>query len=150
MHWANFLSMFHFQIVHVEDKKNVVADALSCKPQVSTISISYHQELDDMKEWYANDDDFLRIHEEPINDQHHDQCVLKDGFIMMHGRLCVSKPLRHKVLSKSHSPLHSRHCSIDVIVKVVETFFDWPTLRRDVDAFVRSCLICQKAKFDRH
>ena len=29
MRWANFLSMFHFQIVHVEGKKNVVADALS-------------------------------------------------------------------------------------------------------------------------
>ena len=33
MRWANFLSMFHFQIVHVDGKKNVVADALSRKPQ---------------------------------------------------------------------------------------------------------------------
>ena len=53
MRWANFLSMFHFQIVHVEGKKNVVADALSRKPQVSAASISYHHELDDMKEPYA-------------------------------------------------------------------------------------------------
>ncbi|MCO5562485.1 hypothetical protein L7F22_016112 [Adiantum nelumboides] len=44
MRWANFLSMFHFQIVHVEGKKNVVADALSCKPQVSAVSISYHND----------------------------------------------------------------------------------------------------------
>ena len=32
MRWANFLSMFHFQIVAVPGKKNVVSDALSRKP----------------------------------------------------------------------------------------------------------------------
>ncbi|MCO5584058.1 hypothetical protein L7F22_037980 [Adiantum nelumboides] len=50
MRWANILSMFHFQIVHVEGKKNVVADALSRKPQISAVSIPYHHELDDMRE----------------------------------------------------------------------------------------------------
>ncbi|MCO5612887.1 hypothetical protein L7F22_067159 [Adiantum nelumboides] len=34
-------------------------------------------------------------------------------------------------------------------VKAVDTFFYWPTLRRDVDAFVRECITCQKVKFDR-
>ncbi|MCO5547665.1 hypothetical protein L7F22_001116 [Adiantum nelumboides] len=53
MRWANILSMFHFQIVHVEGKKNVVADALSRKPQISAVSIPYHHELDDMKEQYV-------------------------------------------------------------------------------------------------
>ncbi|MCO5600277.1 hypothetical protein L7F22_054387 [Adiantum nelumboides] len=50
MLWADILSMFHFQIVHVEGKKNVVADALSRKPQISAVSIPYHHELDDMRE----------------------------------------------------------------------------------------------------
>ncbi|MCO5569997.1 hypothetical protein L7F22_023712 [Adiantum nelumboides] len=35
-------------------KKNVVADALSRKPQISAVSIPYHNELDDMREQYAN------------------------------------------------------------------------------------------------
>ncbi|MCO5565198.1 hypothetical protein L7F22_018871 [Adiantum nelumboides] len=34
MQWANILSQFHFQIVHVQGQKNVVADALSRKPLV--------------------------------------------------------------------------------------------------------------------
>lgn len=149
MRYANFLSMFHFQIVHVEGKKNVVADALSRKPQVSAVSISYHNELDDMKEQYAEDEDFAGIFEQLINGQHHDHYVLKNGFIMMHGRLCVTKQLRPKVLFESHAPPYAGHRGIDATVKSIETFFYWPALRSNVDAYVRSCLTCQKVKYDR-
>ena len=149
MRWANFLSMFHFQIVHVEGKKNVVADALSRKPEISAVSIPYHHELDDMKEQYADDEDFARIFDQLVNGQQHEHYLLRDGFMMMHGRLCVTRPLRQKVMTESHSPPYSGHRGIDPTVKAVETFFYWPTLRRDVDAFVRQCLICQKVKFDR-
>ncbi|MCO5587255.1 hypothetical protein L7F22_041202 [Adiantum nelumboides] len=34
MRWASILSQFHFQIVHVQGQKNVMADALSRKPLV--------------------------------------------------------------------------------------------------------------------
>ena len=116
---------------------------------MSALSISYHQELDDMKEPYANDDDFSRIYEQLINHQHHDHYVLKDGFIKMHGRLCVTKQLRPKVLLESHAPPYAGHRGIDATVKAVETFFYWPALRSNVDAYVRSCLTCQKVKYDR-
>ncbi|MCO5592748.1 hypothetical protein L7F22_046751 [Adiantum nelumboides] len=57
--------------------------------------------------------------------------------------------VRPKVLIECHAPPYARHCGIDATVRAVDTFFYWPTLRRDVDAFVRSCLVCQKVKFDR-
>ncbi|MCO5598235.1 hypothetical protein L7F22_052327 [Adiantum nelumboides] len=141
--------MFHFQIVHVEGKKNVVADALSRKPQISAVSIPYHHELDDMREQYANDEDFARVFEQLMDGQRHEHYLLKDGFMMMHGRLCVTRPLRRKVMEESHVPPYGEHCGIDATVKAVETFFYWPALRRDVDAFVRECIICHKVKFDR-
>ena len=56
--------MFHFQIVRVESKKNVVADALSRNPHVSIVFIGYHHELDDMKSQYAADEDFARVYEQ--------------------------------------------------------------------------------------
>ncbi|MCO5606461.1 hypothetical protein L7F22_060649 [Adiantum nelumboides] len=90
MRWANILSMFHFQIGHVEGKKNVVADALSRKPQISAVSIPYHHELDDMRERYANDEDFARVFEQLMDGQRHEHYLLKDGFMMMHGRLMLS------------------------------------------------------------
>ncbi|MCO5594877.1 hypothetical protein L7F22_048912 [Adiantum nelumboides] len=149
MRWANILSMFHFQIVHVEGKKNVVAYALSRKPQISAVSIPYHHELHDTREQYANDEDFARIFEQLVDGQRHEHYLLKDGFMMMHGRLCVTRPLRRKVMEESLVPPYAGHRGIDATVKAVETFFYWPTLRRDVDAFVRECIFCEKVKFDR-
>ncbi|MCO5611120.1 hypothetical protein L7F22_065370 [Adiantum nelumboides] len=68
---------------------------------------------------------------------------------MMHGKLCVPKQLQPKVLIECQAPPYAGHRGIDATVKAVDTFFYWPTLRQDVDAFVRSCLVCQMVKFDR-
>ncbi|MCO5607289.1 hypothetical protein L7F22_061482 [Adiantum nelumboides] len=35
-------------------------------------------------------------------------------------------------------------------MKGVEIYLYWPRLKKDVEEFVRSCLVCQKVKFDRH
>ena len=88
----------------MEGKKNVVADALSRKPQISAASIPYHHELDEIKEQYADDEDFARIYDEIVNGQNHEHYLLKDSFMLVHGRLCVTKPLRQKVMTESHSP----------------------------------------------
>ena len=94
MLWENFLYMFHFQIVHVEGKKNVVADPLSRKPHVSAVTISYPNELDVMKEQYTTDEDFANIIDKLVAGQRHDHYYLKDGFLMTHGKLCVTGALR--------------------------------------------------------
>ncbi|MCO5567742.1 hypothetical protein L7F22_021436 [Adiantum nelumboides] len=61
MRWANILSQFHFQIVHVQGQKNVVADALSRKPLVQVISAIHHSSFEDMVDQYATDTDFVDI-----------------------------------------------------------------------------------------
>ncbi|MCO5612028.1 hypothetical protein L7F22_066290 [Adiantum nelumboides] len=66
--------------------------------------------------------------------------------MMMHGRLCVTRPLRHKVKEDSHVPPYAEHRGIDATVKRLRHY---STLRGDVDAFVQACIICQKVKFDR-
>ncbi|MCO5577093.1 hypothetical protein L7F22_030915 [Adiantum nelumboides] len=67
----------------------------------------------------------------------------------MRRKLCVTKQFRPKVFIECHAPPYAGHRGIDATVKAVDTFFYWPTLRRDVYAFVRSYLVCQKVKFDR-
>ncbi|MCO5611908.1 hypothetical protein L7F22_066167 [Adiantum nelumboides] len=102
-----------------------------------------------MKGRYAEDEDFARIYDQIINGQRHEHYTLNSDFLMMHGKLCVTKQLRPKVLIECHAPPYAEHRGIDATIKAIDTFFYWPTLRRDVNAFVRSCLVCQKVKFDR-
>lgn len=144
MRWANFLSMFHFQIVHVDGKKNVVADALSRKPQVFAVSIVYHDALDEMKEQYASDQEFGRIYDQLENGDRHEHYMLKDGYLLMHGRVCVTKQKRQQILMESHCPPYAGHRRIEATQKAVESFFYWHSLRKDVENFVRECIICQR------
>ncbi|MCO5551789.1 hypothetical protein L7F22_005291 [Adiantum nelumboides] len=44
--------------------------------------------------------------------------------------------------------LKDGHKGIDSTIKVLEMYFFWPSLRKDTESFVRSCLICQRVKYD--
>lgn len=66
----------------------------------------------------------------------------------MHGRLCVTKQLMRKVLRDYHDPLYAGCRGVDAIVKAAEHFFYWPTLQCDIEEYVRTCMTCQKVKFD--
>ncbi|MCO5592661.1 hypothetical protein L7F22_046664 [Adiantum nelumboides] len=68
---------------------------------------------------------------------------------MFRGKLCISRLLRQKVMTESHSPPHAGHKGIDSTIKALEMYFFWPSLRKDTKSFVRSCLICQRVKYDR-
>ncbi|MCO5602618.1 hypothetical protein L7F22_056752 [Adiantum nelumboides] len=74
--WANFSSMFHFQLVHVAGKKNVVADALSRRPHVAAVSIAYQHELDEMRDQYSTDEDFAKPYDALIRGKHPDSFSL--------------------------------------------------------------------------
>ena len=67
---------------------------------------------------------------------------------MMRGRLCVTKQLRPKLIKETRDPPYAGHHGIDAIVKAVEHFLYWPTLRHDIKEYVRTCMTCQKVKFD--
>ena len=74
--------MFHIQILHVDGKKNVVAIALSHKPQVSATSMVFH---DEMKRRYAQDKEFTRIYDQLNGGGRHEHYSLKNGYLLMHG-----------------------------------------------------------------
>ena len=110
---------------------------------MSAVTIVYHDQLDEMKEQYAQDEDFERLFDRLTDGERVEHYSLKDGFMMMHGKLCVTKGLRQKVMTESHAPPYSGHRGIEATVRALESFFYWPRLRQDVDSFVRDCIICQ-------
>ncbi|MCO5563383.1 hypothetical protein L7F22_017024 [Adiantum nelumboides] len=140
MRWANFLSQFHFQIVHVQGQKNVVADALSRKPLVQAISAIHHSTFEDMIDQYATDLDFADIFTRIRDGETVAGYSLREGYLMQKTMLCVTQPLREKVMAKCHCPPYTGHRGIATTMKGIERYFYWPRLKKDVEEFVRSCL----------
>ncbi|MCO5546933.1 hypothetical protein L7F22_000372 [Adiantum nelumboides] len=150
MRWANILSQFHFQIVHVQGQKNVVADALSQKLLVQAISAIHHSSFEDMVDQYATDTDFADIFTRIRDGEIVAGYSIREGYLMRKTMLCVTQSLREKVMTECHCPPYTGHRGIATTMKGVERYFYWPRLKKDVEEFVRSCLVCQKVKFDRH
>ena len=170
MRWVNFLSMFHFQILHTPRKKNVVADALSRRPQVHAITIAYHEvadalsrrpqvhaitiayheDLSVMRNTYHLDEDFAHVWADLQEGIAVPSYVIKDGYLMMQNRMCVVKNLRHKVMDECHAPPYAGHRGILATTQALERYFFWPYIHRDIESYVRECRVCQKVKFDRH
>ncbi len=150
MRWANFLSMFHFQILHTSGNKNVVADALSRRPKVNAVTSIYHQELESLPEMYPADSDFTTIWQELNNGNFIPSYSLRDGYLYHHHAICVAGPLRNKVMEEAHASPYAGHRGITPTTQALERYFYWPTLRTDIEKYVRECIVCQKVKYDRH
>ena len=101
----------------MDGKKNVVADVLSWKPQVFAVSIVFHDELEEMKKEYAYDEEFSRIYDQLEGGIRHKHYSLKDGFLLMHGRICVKKSKKRKIMEESHNPPYSGHRGIKQLVR---------------------------------
>ncbi|MCO5572903.1 hypothetical protein L7F22_026664 [Adiantum nelumboides] len=82
MRWANILSQFHFQIVHVQGQKNVVANALSRKPLVQAISAIHHSSFEHMVDQYAADTDFADIFTRIRDGETVEGYSIREGYLM--------------------------------------------------------------------
>lgn len=64
-----------------------VVDAYSRKPQISAMTIAYHDVLAVMKDQYAEDDDFAKVYEELSEGHRQEHYAFKEGYLLMQGRL---------------------------------------------------------------
>ena len=59
-------------------------------------------------------------------------------------RLVVPKSLRQKLLKQVHDSVLSGHLGVDKTLARVQELYYWPGYSSDVEAYVRSCLVCQQ------
>ena len=62
----------------------------------------------------------------------------------------VPEIIRSEVISRHHNDPLARHFGIDKTRKLVGRKYYWPSLRKDVENYVRGCDVCLASKAVRH
>ena len=125
-----------------------MADALSRRPKVNAVSIASHNDLSSMIDEYAMDPNFKDVMFAIAMGKNEEPFTIKDGYLLYGNRLCVTHALRDKVMYESHAPPYAGHRGIQAMLKGTKLYFYWPTMKKDIMAYVSSCMVCQKVKYD--
>ena len=73
-----------------------------------------------------------------------------DGVLHHQGLLFVPEAIRTALISRDHDNPLARHFSIDKTRDFVGRKYYWPSLRKDVEAYVKGCDVCLGSKAVRH
>jgi hypothetical protein len=139
---------FTFVIKHISGTANKVVDALSRKClllqefRIKTLG------FDDLRNMYADDQDFKEAYEAAENPILRDRSpwieyMIQEGLLFRGNQLCIPKcSMRENLLKEKHSGGLAGHFGHDkTFAKMNESYF-WPGMRADVKRFVDRCRIC--------
>ena len=73
-----------------------------------------------------------------------------EGVLQYQGLPYVPEIIRSKVISRHHNDLLAGHFGIDKTRELIGRKYYWPSLRRDVESYVRGCDVCLASKAVRH
>ncbi|GJV96777.1 putative nucleotidyltransferase, ribonuclease H [Tanacetum coccineum] len=69
---------------------------------------------------------------------------LHDGFLFKGNQLCIpDSSLRLQIIKELHGEGHVGH---DRTLQLVQASYFWPTMRKEVDRYVKRCCVCQVSK----
>ncbi|BHF70280.1 hypothetical protein SprV_0301333000 [Sparganum proliferum] len=145
----DYISQFTSDIRHIDGSRNEVADALS-RPSIAHLQLSPGIDLAEMAAEQRRvgspcDEDVsgLQLQELPLTTGN--GTILCDISTPSH-RPFVPPSLRRKVFSL-HNLSHPGSRATD---KLVSDRFVWPGMHKDLKAWTRACLGCQRNKVQRH
>ena len=156
--WLELLHEYDFQIQYQAGKDNVVADALSRKSILATLTILQTNLSDAVRQFYQEDIFFSKITSALLahpKSQNQSRVVegsqLGDDLLYYKGRLYVPphKEIRHQILSEAHDiPIVAHPGYIKMYNTLCKSFW-WHGMKRDILAYVTRCLSCQRIKAKR-
>ena len=170
--WMEFMEEFWYVLEHKAGKTNVVADALSRRPDhlnamgrhspdapllhlASLSSPGLATTLHDLiQEWCEHDDAYMRSLQETIEATGGPTHPFK-----LHEGLLYYAPegkrpryyipagdLRYQLLREAHDVPISGHLGRDKTLERLSRFFYWPGMDKAVAYYVRTCPACQRSK----
>ncbi|GKV33019.1 hypothetical protein SLEP1_g41575 [Rubroshorea leprosula] len=148
--WQDFLAEFDYVMEYKPGRANVVADALSRKATFASISRPEGNILNRVKEGLAHDP-FAKSLMEMAREGKTRRFWCNDGALYTVGnRLYIPKweNLRRELMKECHDSRWAGHPGIKRTMALVEELYYWPRMRDDVEAYVRTCLVCQQDKIE--
>lgn len=151
-----FISEFTTDIRHVTGQDNVVADTLS---RIATISCPTVLDYERLANEQANDDYILHATQSIRDREAGSKIVFKSILIPTCNKpiFCeMSTPEARPYLPESFrrqafDSVHNlSHPGIRSSKKLVKQRFFWPNLEKDVGAWAKTCIHCQRSKINRH
>jgi hypothetical protein len=146
--WVSKIQAYDFDIEFVKGKNNAVADALSRRPSIfsmSGMSVDWKEHL--IVE-YAKDQFACQLLDGKIQD---DNFRVINDLIYYKGRIFLvpGSALKAKILHACHNSPVAGHQGISKTYRQVRERFAWKGLKEDVMKHVKECTTCQENK-DEH
>ncbi|CAM8878010.1 unnamed protein product [Rhodiola kirilowii] len=150
--WQDFLAEFDYIMEYKHGRTNVVADALSRKAELASISQVTSPLLEKIKEGLGADDQAQTILA-LINEGKTRRFWQEDGLIYTKGRrIFVPRwsNLRRELIKECHDSLWAGHPGFRRMLALLKSVYYWPKMREGVEEYVRTCLVCQQDKPVQH
>uniref|UniRef100_A0A8C5MZR0 Gypsy retrotransposon integrase-like protein 1 n=1 Tax=Leptobrachium leishanense TaxID=445787 RepID=A0A8C5MZR0_9ANUR len=147
--WALFFSRFSLLITYRPGTRNGKADALSRQYDSSNPTTAVPNDTILPGSFFCATKDTLMEHirkhsrDPPTNIQ---GLIPIEGFLYHEKQIYAPPEARLQVLQHAHDIPASGHGGIKKTINTVQRYFWWPSVKKDVAAFVLSCPVCARNK----
>ena len=154
--WVAKLMGYDYELHYRKGVDNVIADALSRQPSVSTailapVSVIRSALLAEIQQSCVQDhllQGIIQQLQAPANDPRHVHYTYQHQQLRRKGNLVVGNDpdLRLKLIRLWHDTPIGGHSGVQVTYKKLKELVYWKNMQRDVEQYVASCDVCQRHK----